>query len=135
MMIVFNIIKKDKKGIKPRIDPPRPNPQPEIDLIRLTILQSFISSFEEEKSSNETDIEVLGLDLKCQEPLLPILHSVLSDAPLHDNSRHPTPESYSKIQLRSKNPAEKLSLFSPKLFFSSFIHILMILFRFKGQPN
>ena len=77
---------------------------------RLSLL-SFISSFEDQSTFNETDLTSLGLDLKCQEPLLPLLHSVLSEAPLLDRSRHPIPDCYSKLTQVGK-PQEKLSLFS-----------------------
>lgn len=117
---------------QPRPQPiPQPEPHPEINppqknLQRLSLL-SFISSFEEEKSFNETALEDLGLDLKCREPLLPMLHSVLSDMPLLDHSRHPIPECYSKIQLGSDNPAKKLSLFSPKT-------LLFIFYTYPHDP-
>lgn len=123
---------------KPQPIPPSPNPQPDLpklqpkinpqekNLQRLSLL-SFITSFEDEKSFNETDLEVLGLDLKCKEPLLPMLHSVLSDAPLLDHSKHPIPECYSKIQLGSGNPAERLSLFSPKT-------LLFIFYTYPHDP-
>ncbi|KAK8833843.1 transcriptional regulator [Tritrichomonas musculus] len=102
---------------------PFPNPQPDA-FHRLSLL-SFVSTFEDEKSFNETDLEVLGLDLKCQEPLLPMLHSVLSDAPLLDHSRHPMPECYSKIQ--SGKPIEKISLFSPQT-------LLFIFYTYPRDP-
>lgn len=89
--------------------PPPPSVLPNAAPNRLS-LHSFVSTFEEEKSFNETNLEVLGLDLKCHKPLLPMLHSVLSDAPLLDHSQHPMPECYSKIQCGE--PSDKLSLFS-----------------------
>ena len=112
-------------SIKP-IPPEEPlnQKQKNLNFERLSLL-SFVSSFEDEKSFNETDLEVLGLDLKCQEPLLPMLHSVLSDAPLLDHSRHPMPECYSKIQ--AGNPAEKLSLFTPKT-------LLFIFYTYPRDP-
>ena len=101
---------------------PQINPQKNFE--RLSLL-SFISSFEDEKSFNETDLEVLGLDLEYKKPILPMLHSVFSDAPLLDHSKHPMPECYSKIQ--SGNPAEKLSLFSSKT-------LLFIFYTYPHDP-
>lgn len=87
-------------------------PIPSADAFNRLSLLSFVSTFEDEKSFNETDLEVLGLDLKCQEPLLPMLHSVLSNAPLLDHSKYPTPESYSSVN-QPGNPIEKVALFPP----------------------
>lgn len=112
--------------VAPPITPspaPFSSPQPE-PFHRLSLL-SFVSTFEDEKSFNETDLEVLGLDLKCQEPLLPMLHSVLSDAPLLDHSRHPMPECYSKIQCGK--PSDKLSLFTPQT-------LLFIFYTYPRDP-
>ncbi|OHT11320.1 hypothetical protein TRFO_19305 [Tritrichomonas foetus] len=109
--------------IQPSQPPPQP-PQPDA-FCRLNLL-SFVSSFDDEKSYNETDLESLGLDLKYQEPLLPMLHSVLSDAPLLDHSKHPMPECYSKIAPAGK-PQEKLSLFSPQT-------LLFIFYTFPRDP-
>jgi hypothetical protein len=77
---------------------------------RLSFL-AFVSSFEESKSFNETDLGTLGLDLKYQEPLLPLLHSVLSDAPLLDHSVLVSPECYSKIPAIG-SPQDKFTMFS-----------------------
>lgn len=74
-------------------------------------LNSFVSSFEYGKTFNETDLSTLGLDLKCQEPFLPMLHSVLSDAPLLERSCHPIPECYSNIS-PTGTPEDKISQFS-----------------------
>jgi hypothetical protein len=57
-------------------------------------MRSFVSGFEERKSFNETDLASLGLDLDYERPLLPLLHSVLSDAPLSSHSKMPIPECY-----------------------------------------
>jgi hypothetical protein len=57
-------------------------------------LSAFVSAFEDGKSYNETDLAGLGLDLECEGPLLPMLHSVLSEAPLLTNSCHPIPDYY-----------------------------------------
>jgi hypothetical protein len=91
-----------------------PQPQPAFQqneqFSRLSFL-AFVTSFEEAKSFNETDLSSLGLDLKYQEPLLPLLHSVLSDAPLLDHSVLVSPECYSKIPMLG-NPQDKLTMFS-----------------------
>lgn len=100
-------------------------PSSQSDAFHRLSLLSFVSTFEDEKSFNETDLEVLGLDLKCQEPLLPMLHSVLSDAPLLDHSRHPMPECYSKIQCG--DPSDKLSLFSSQT-------LLFIFYTYPHDP-
>lgn len=92
---------------------------------RLSLL-SFVSAFEDGKSFNETDLATLGLDLKCQEPLLPMLHSVLSDAPLLEHSCHPTPECYSKI-LPTGEPQEKISLFTDQT-------LLFIFYTYTNNP-
>lgn len=101
------------------------NPTPQPDIFHGLFLLSFVSAFKGEKSFNETDLEALGLDLKCQEPLLPMLHSVLSDSPLLDHSRHHMPECYSKIQFG--NPSEKLSLFTPNT-------LLFIFYTYPHDP-
>jgi hypothetical protein len=87
-------------------------------------LLSFVSSFEDGKSFNETDLATLGLDLQYNEPLLPMLHSVLSDAPLLDHSCHPIPEYYKKVKV-GESPEEKIGLFSDET----------LLFIFSAEPQ
>jgi hypothetical protein len=99
-------------------------PPPEI-FSRLSLL-SFVSSFEDGKSFNETDLATLGLDLQCDKPLLPMLHSVLSDAPLLNHSCHPIPESYKKVAV-SGMPLEKVKLFSDET--------LMFIFATEAQTR
>ena len=89
---------------------PPPSPQQQPQMSRFSLL-SFVSSFEEGKSFNETDLASLGLDLQCDKPLLPMLHSVLSDAPLLDKSCLPVPECYTKIETAGE-PKEKIGLFT-----------------------
>ena len=97
-----------QQPIRPQISQQRPVPQSS-ELAKLSLL-SFISSFEETKTFNETDLASLGLDLKCEKPLLPMLHSVLSDAPLLDKSCLPIPECYTKAN--AGDPQEKIGVFS-----------------------
>lgn len=113
-------------NIQPIVSQPKPISMPQTDAFNRLSLLSFVSSFEDEKSFNETDLEGLGLDLKCQEPLLPMLHSVLSNAPLLDHSRYPTPECYSKIQQNDK-ASDKISLFPPQT-------LLFIFYTYPRDP-
>lgn len=98
--------------------PVQTQPTPSENYNRLSLL-SFVSAFEDTRTFNETDLASLGLDLKCSEPLLPMLHSVLSDAPLLEHSCHPTPECYTKI-LPTGEPQDKISLFTPQTLFFIF---------------
>jgi len=76
---------------------PAPAPPEQIpDFFSKMSLLSFVTSFQDSQSYNETDLFSLGLDLKREEPLLPLLHSVLSDAPLLNHSCYNIPESYPK---------------------------------------
>lgn len=88
-----------------------PPPAPQQPQMSRFSLLSFVSSFEEGKSFNETDLASLGLDLQCDKPLLPMLHSVLSDVPLLDKSCLPVPECYTKIEAAG-DPREQIGLFS-----------------------
>ena len=45
-------------------------------------LHSFVTSFEDQTDFNETDLSKLGINLDTEQPILPNLHSVFSDAPL-----------------------------------------------------
>ena len=99
---------------QPVVQPPPPShppPAPQQPQMSRFSLLSFVSSFEEGKSFNETDLASLGLDLQCDKPLLPMLHSVLSEAPLLDKSCLPVPECYTKIE-NAGEPREKISLFT-----------------------
>ncbi|KAH0786482.1 NOT2/NOT3/NOT5 domain-containing protein [Histomonas meleagridis] len=114
-----------------QVTPPQvqPKPQqirqpPQSPVYHQVSLNSFVMSFDYGKTFNETDLSTLGLDLKCQEPLLPMLHSVLSDAPLLDHSCYPIPECYAKVSPAGK-PEEKISLFSDQT----------LLFIFYTHPN
>lgn len=108
----------EKKAATPSRPAPQPQPVPppaqsqtQSPAYNQMSLNSFVSSFEYGKTFNETDLSTLGLDLKCQEPFLPMLHSVLSDAPLLERSCYPIPECYSNISPTGA-PEEKMSLFS-----------------------
>jgi hypothetical protein len=75
--------------------PPSPQHQQPEQPSRLSLAQ-FVSQFEEGKSFNETDLGSLGLNLNYSGPFLPMLHSVLSSAPLLTVSCHPIPDYYLK---------------------------------------
>lgn len=95
----------------PTVTISKPVSPQQIEQYNKVSLLSFVTQFEEDKSFNETDLGDLGLDLKCQEPLLPMLHSILSDAPLLDKSVLPMPDCYRKIPSLEK-PQEKMNMFS-----------------------
>jgi CCR4-NOT transcription complex subunit 2 len=84
---------------------------PQSDLASRLSLLSFVTSFEDGKTFNETDLASLGLDLNYEKPIVPILHSVLSDSPLAGRSWHPIPECYAKVPAPGL-PQDKISLFS-----------------------
>ncbi|EAY10249.1 hypothetical protein TVAG_046710 [Trichomonas vaginalis G3] len=103
-----------------------PQPPAAADYFSKFSLLSFVTSFKDEKSFNETDLYSLGLNLNKEEPLLPMLHSVLSDAPLLNNSCYPMPKSYAALE-RSENPIEKINLFSDS--------ILLFIFYTQSQTD
>jgi hypothetical protein len=74
-------------------------------------LVAFVAAFEDGKSFNETDLATLGIDLNCQRPLLPMLHSVLSDAPLLTYSCHPLPDYYPRA-CATGLAQDKMAIFS-----------------------
>ena len=97
--------------------PPPPPPAP--DFFSKLSLLSYVSSAKEGKSFNDTDLNSLGIDLNEKEPMLPMLHSVLSDAPLSSHSVYPTPSSYSSLST-NEDPTEKMNLFSIQILFFIF---------------
>lgn len=61
-------------------------------------LNSFVSTFLHKPDFNETNLSSLGIDLETDQPLLPLIHSMLSDYPMFQNSRMEFPKSYKNIQ-------------------------------------
>jgi hypothetical protein len=107
----------------------RPNqiarlPPAQSDLAYRLSLASFVSQFEEGKSFNETELSGLGLDLHYDRPILPLLHSVLSEAPLAGHSWHGIPEHYREVA-PSRPPQDKVALFSEQT----------LLFIFETEPR
>lgn len=88
-----------------------PKPPAPADYFSKFSFLSFVQSFKEERSFNETDLNALGLNLNKEEPLLPMLHSVLSDAPLLNNSCYPMPKSYTAFA-KTEDPTESIQMFS-----------------------
>ena len=97
--------------------PPPPPAAP--DFFSKLSLLSYVAAAKEGKSFNDTDLNSLGIDLNEKEPMLPMLHSVLSDAPLSSHSVYPTPSSYSSLST-NEDPTEKMNLFSDQILFFIF---------------
>lgn len=91
-----------------------PQPPAAADYFSKYSLLAFAQSANDGKDFNSTDLNNLGLNLSKEEPLLPMLHSVLSDAPLLNNSSYPMPKSYVAIE-KAENPADKTGLFSDSI--------------------
>jgi hypothetical protein len=95
---------------------PRPSqitrlPPAQSDLAFRLSLASFVARFEDGRSFNETELAGLGLDLRYDRPILPLLHSVLSEAPLAARSWHAVPAAYRAVAPPGP-PQDKLALFS-----------------------
>ena len=75
-------------------------------------LAQFVTSFQDQTDFNETDLSKLGINLDTEEPILPHLHSVFSDAPLLF-STHIPPNSYKDFPTPSfdMNSFDKETLF------------------------
>ena len=97
--------------------PPQPPAAP--DFFSKMSLLSYVTSFKDEKSFNETDLFSLGINMKEKEPMLPMLHSVLSDAPLSSHSVYPTPKSYADLST-NEDPVAKIGLFKDQILFFIF---------------
>jgi hypothetical protein len=80
-------------------------------------LSAFVSSFEGGQSFNETDLSTLGIDLNYDRPLLPMLHSVLSEAPLLGNSSCPIPDWYGAMEAPGSLEVKILVFPEPTLIF------------------